>query len=222
MKTTLFIPTLNEIEGMKAVFPKIRRDWVDEIIVLDGGSTDGTIEYAKANGLRVVMQKSKGITKAYQEVIAIATGDVIVAFSPDGNSLPEAIPHLIEKMREGFDMVIASRYLGDAKSEDDDLVTAFGNRLITGTINVLFGGHYTDALVMLRAWKRSLEKAPSIDVPRAGFEPFLSIRCAKRKLRYTEIPASEPKRIGGVRKMNPIKNGLDILKLVLHELFSKN
>ncbi len=221
MKITLFVPTLNEIEGMKAVMPRVKREWVDEILVLDGNSTDGTIEYARAQGYRVVMQKSKGITNAYREGLQVAEGDMIVAFSPDGNSLPEAIPALIQKMKEGYDMVIGSRYLNGAKSEDDDPVTAFGNWMFTAMINICFGGHYTDSLVMLRAFKRDIVNKLHIDVPRAGMEPILSIRCAKEKLKVAEISASEPKRIGGIRKMNPLLNGMDILRLIFAELTHK-
>lgn len=218
MKTTLFVPTLNEIDGMKAIMPRVKKQWVDEILVLDGGSTDGTVEYAKSKGYRVVMQKSKGITNAYREALKIAKGDYIVAFSPDGNSLPEVIPKLVKKIKEGYDMVIASRYKGNAKSDDDDPVTAFGNWMFTKLINIAFGGNYTDTLVMFRAFKKDIVKKIHIDIPRAGLEPILSIRCAKQKLKVAEIPASEPKRIGGARKMNPILNGLDILRLIFSEL----
>ncbi len=218
MKTTLFVPTLNEIDGMKAIMPHVKKQWVDEILVLDGGSTDGTVEYAKQQGYRVVMQKSKGITNAYREALKIAEGDFIVAFSPDGNSLPEVIPQLVRKIKEGYDMVIASRYKGNAKSDDDDPVTAFGNWMFTTLINICFGGKYTDSLVMLRAFKKDIVKELHIDVPRAGLEPILSIRCAKQKLKVAEIPASEPKRIGGKRKMNPLLNGLDIFRLIFAEL----
>lgn len=218
MKTTLFIPTLNEIEGMKKIMPRVKKNWVDEILVLDGGSTDGTIGYAKSLGLKVVMQKSKGITNAYQEALKIAKGDYIIAFSPDGNSLPEAIPRLVKKINKGYDMVIASRYKGNAKSKDDDLITAIGNFMFTKIINICFGGNYTDSLVMLRAFKKDLVRKLDINVPRAGLEPVLSIRCAKLNLNVTEISASEPKRIGGKRKMNPLLNGIDILKLIASEL----
>ncbi|MBI5122591.1 glycosyltransferase family 2 protein [Candidatus Roizmanbacteria bacterium] len=218
MKTTLFVPTLNEIDGMKAIMPHVKKKWVDEILVLDGGSTDGTIEYAKSKGYRVVMQQSKGITNAYREALKVAKGDIIIAFSPDGNSLPKVIPELVRKMKEGHDMVIASRYLKGAKSDDDDLVTAFGNWMFTALINICFGGKYTDSLVMLRAFKKDIVKVLHIDVPRAGMEPVLSIRCAKQKLKVAEIPASEPKRIAGKRKMNPLLNGFDILRLIFAEL----
>lgn len=218
MKTTLFVPTLNEIEGMKIIMPLLRKRWVDEILVLDGGSTDGTIEYARSHGYQVIMQKSKGITNAYREGLKVAKGDYIVTFSPDGNSLPEVIPELVKKIKEGYDMVIASRYARGAKSEDDDPVTAFGNWMFTKIINICFGGHYTDTLVMLRAFRKDIAQNIHISFPRAGMEPALSIRCAKQKLKVTEIPGSEPKRIGGKRKMSPILNGLDIFRLIFSEL----
>mgnify|MGYP001585093886 FL=1 len=218
MKTTLFIPTLNEIDGMKTIMPRVKKQWVDEILVLDGGSTDGTVEYARSRGYRVAMQKSKGITNAYREALAVARGDYIIAFSPDGNSVPEVIPKLVKKIKEGYDMVIASRYKGGAKSDDDDLVTAFGNWMFTKIINICFGGNYTDSLVMFRAFRKDIVQKIPIGIPRAGLEPILSIRCAKLKLKVAEIPASEPKRIGSARKMNPLLNGLDVLRLIFMEL----
>jgi glycosyltransferase involved in cell wall biosynthesis len=218
---TLFVPTLNEIEGMKAVMPHVKKEWVDEILVLDGGSIDGTIEYAKSKNYRVVMQKGKGITNASLEGIKAAKGDYIISFSPDGNSLPEAIPLLVKKINEGYDMVIGSRYLKSAKSEDDDPVTAFGNWMFTKMINICFGGNYTDSLVMVRAFRKDIVKEFHNNIPRAGLEPMLSIWCAKEKLKVTEIPASEPKRIGGERKMSPLFNGLAIVRLILVELIRR-
>lgn len=222
MKTTLLLPTLNEIEGMKAIMPRVNPKWVDEILVIDGGSVDGTIEYAKAQGYRIIHQKSKGITRAYHEAMPHVRGDVVIAFSPDGNSVPEIIPDLVKEMEKGYDMVIVSRYLREAKSEDDDLVTAFGNWMFTTIINVAFGGHYTDTLVMFRAFRKEIVETIHPDLPRAGLEPILSVRCAKLKRKVSEIPGSEPKRIGGIRKMSPILNGLDIVRLIIRERLTKS
>ena len=222
MKTTLIVPTLNEIEGFKAVMPRVKREWVDEILVIDGGSTDGTVEYVQEKGYRVLKQKSPGITGAYQDALDVAGGEIVIAFSPDGNSLPELIPELVKKIKEGNDMVIASRYLDGAKSEDDDPITAMGNWAFTQMINFLFGGRYTDTLVMLRAWRKDISKKLPPNFPRAGIEPYLAIQCAKRKLKVAEIPGPEPKRIGSPRKMNPFKNGWDILRLVFFEFFEKS
>jgi hypothetical protein len=167
-----------------------------------------------------IKKLKKGVSGAYEEAMPQLLGDIVIPFSPDGNSVPHLIPELISKMNEGYDMVIASRYLGDAKSEDDDRVTKFGNWLFTTFINVIFGGHYTDSLVMMRAFRRHLiPRFPTHMPPRAGMETLLSIRCAKQKLKVTEIPGPEPKRIGGERKMNPFLNGIDILKLIAMEIF---
>lgn len=219
MKTTLIVMTLNEVNGMKAIMPQIHSDWCDQIIILDGGSTDGTIEWAREQGYFVYVQKQRGIRFAYREVLPYIEGDVVITFSPDGNSIAELLPTLIDKMTEDYDMVIVSRYLGDAKSEDDDIVTGFGNWLFTKTVNLLHGGNYTDVMVMYRAYKTQLiydldlDKDESFALPEKMFstiiswEPLLSVRALKRKLKIGEIPGDEPPRIGGERKLQIIRWG---------------
>lgn len=220
MKFTLFLPTLNEIDGVKATMPRINKEWIDEVLVVDGGSTDGTIEYMEQWGARVVRQKSKGLTSAEWEAFEAATGDVIILFTPDGNSIPELIPDLVSKFKEGYDMVIVSRYLGGASSEDDDFVTGFGNWMFTKIVNVLFGGHYTDVLVGFRAFKKEIIAFTLDEKTRPVLEIQMPIRCLKHKLKVCDIPGSEPKRIGGVRKMRPFYNGSCLVWTILKELFS--
>jgi glycosyltransferase involved in cell wall biosynthesis len=220
MKTTLLVTTLNELEGMKIIMPRIKREWVDEILVIDGGSKDGSVEYAESLGLKVVVQKARGFTPGCAEGVEAATGDVIIPFSPDGNSVPERIPELVEKMREGYDMVIVSRYLDGAKSADDTFQTGIGNWLFTSLINLAFGGHYTDTLVMFRAWKKDMLKTLGITTAVGGFEPQLSIQCAKRKLKVAEIPGDEPKRIHGERKTNPYPAAVSIFFMIVKEFFT--
>lgn len=213
MKTTLLVMTLNEIDGMKVIMPQINNDWVDQIIVVDGGSTDGTVEWSKENGYEVYVQKQKGFRHAYEEVLPMVKGDAIITFSPDGNSVPELIPDLIEEFKKGYDMVIASRYKGDATSEDDDIITGFGNWLFTKTVNILFGAKYTDVMVIYRIyWKRLIHEL-ELDCDKwhrtpeklfgckISWEPLLSARAANRKLKIGEIPGDEPDRIGGERKL---------------------
>jgi glycosyltransferase involved in cell wall biosynthesis len=231
MKVTLIVPTLNEITGMKAIMPKVKPEWYDQIIVLDGGSTDGTIEYAKSQGYFVLVQSKVGFRNGYNEVVPYIKGDVVLTFSPDGNSIPELIPELTAKMREGYDMVIASRYLGSAKSQDDDMVTAFGNWLFTRTVNLLHGGHYTDAMVIFRAYRTKLiydlelnedegyATAEKLFRTRISWEPLLSVRAAKRKLKITEIPGDEPPRIGGERKLRILKWGAAYYFQFIREVF---
>jgi glycosyltransferase involved in cell wall biosynthesis len=231
MKTTLLVLTLNELEGMKTIMPKVKQEWLDQIIIVDGGSTDGTIEWAREHGYEVYVQKRPGFRHAYNEVMPLVRGDVIITFSPDGNSIAELIPSVVDKMKEGYDMVIVSRYLGNAKSEDDDVVTGFGNWLFTNTVNLLHGGHYTDAMVIYRAYKKQIvydlelnkddgyALAEKLFRTRISWEPLLSVRAAKRKLRITEIPGDEPPRIGGERKLKILKWGAAYYFQFLRELF---
>lgn len=231
MTATLMVMTLDEIDGMKAIMPRIDADAVDQILVVDGGSTDGTVEWAREQGYTVIEQDRPGLRQGYNVAFPHVEGDVVVTFSPDGNSIPELLPALVEKMREGDDMVIVSRYLDDAKSEDDDAITAFGNWLFTRCINLLHGGRYTDAMVMYRGYKKQVFYDLALDQDEGyrpyerlfntdmSIEPLLSIRAAKRKLSVGEIPGDEPKRIGGVRKLRIFRWGAAYFLQMLRELY---
>ena len=225
MKTTLLIPTLNEVEGAKVIMPRIKREWVDEIIIIDGHSTDGTREYFEDHGYTVMTQKAPGPVNAWWEGFQAARGDIIIPFSPDNNSIPEKIPELIDKMKEGYDMVIVSRYKDGAKSYDDNWFTGFGNFMATRIINILFGGRYTDALVMYRAFKKELLSKLELDRDKDSiFEVSLSIRCARRGLKTSEIGGDEPRRIGGAdSRAHPgifgrLRGAFSILQCVIKEL----
>jgi glycosyltransferase involved in cell wall biosynthesis len=213
MKTTLLALTLNEIDGMRAVMPRVRREWFDQVLILDGGSTDGTVEWARDQGYTVLVQRRPGIRFAYLEALPLIEGDHIVSFSPDGNCDPEVLPRLVAKVREGYDLVIGTRYGGGMRSEDDDLVTAFGNWLFTRTVNLLYGARFSDVMVIYRAFTRRLiydlrlDRDGSYVLPERLFrtiiswEPLMSVRAAKYRKRIGEVPAGEPPRIGGTRKL---------------------
>lgn len=231
LTVTLLVPTLNEIDGMRVIMPQIRREWVDQILVLDGGSTDGTVEFARTQGYDVHVQREPGIRFGYREVLPLVEGDIVLTFSPDGNSLPELIPALIDKMNQGHDMVIASRYLPGAGSDDDDWLTAFGNWLFTRTVNLLHGGRYTDAMVIFRAYRKQLVYDLELDQDRwyrtpewlfrtrISWEPMLSARAARRGLRIAEIPGREPPRVGGERKLQVWRWGAAYYFQFLRDVF---
>jgi glycosyltransferase involved in cell wall biosynthesis len=219
LKVTLLALTLNEIDGVKVILPRIDRTLCQQILILDGGSSDGTIEWCRDSGYDVYVQSRPGIRFAYLEALPLIEGEVVVTMSPDGNCPPEAIPALVAKLEEGNDLVIGSRYLDDAVSEDDDFVTAFGNWLFTRTVNLLHRGSYTDVMVIFRAFRRrliqdlDLDKDASYALPERLFgtiiswEPLMSVRAAKRRLRIAEVAVSEPLRIGGERKLQILRWG---------------
>lgn len=205
MKVCILIPTYNEIQGIKEIVPRIKKEWYDRLIILDAGSTDGTIEYAKKSGYEVIVQKRPGIRMAYIECYGAIEEDIVVTFSPDGNSVLETIPLLVNKIRDGHDLVIASRYKDEAKSYDDTWLTGMANFLFTFMIS-LFGYRYTDAMVMYRAYRRDVPKQLKLTELRnewyekyigryVSWEPLMSIRAAKKKLKISEIASDEPVRI---------------------------
>ena len=231
MKVTLVVPTLNEIDGMKEIMPQVKNEWVDQILVVDGQSTDGTAEYAREQGYDVVVQQKKGMRMAYMEALPHIKGDTVLTFSPDGNSIPELIPDCIKKMKEGYDMVIVSRYAEDAKSYDDDAITGFGNKLFTTLISLLHGHRYTDAMVIYRAYRKNLIQELDLDKDESyefeeklfgtniSWEPLLSIRAAKKKLKIADIPGDEPAREGGERKLQVLRWGAAYMFQVFREIF---
>lgn len=217
MKVSLVVFTWNEIGGMRVIMPQIKKEWYDQMIIVDGGSTDGTIEYAQQHGYEFFVQKEKGLGAAYSEAMNKVSGDIVITFSPDGNSDPTKIPPLIEKMKEGYDIVIVSRYREGAKSYDDDIVTAFGNRMFTGLVNFLFGSQITDLLVMYRAFRTDIVQELEIQTRTVAWASQLTLRAIKKDLKIGEIPGDEPLRIGGKRKMHPIINGSQELLMIMKE-----
>ncbi|MEW5911527.1 MAG: glycosyltransferase family 2 protein [Thermodesulfobacteriota bacterium] len=220
MTFSLLIFSFNEIKGMQAVLPRIDRSVVDEVLVVDGGSTDGSIEFAKSLGFDVYVQKKKGLLAGFEEGMAAAKGDILIIFTPDNNMIPEKIPALVEKMKEGYDMVTVSRFLDGAKSLDDNTVTAFGNWFFTKLVRVLFGSNCTDSMGFYRAMRRDLMKELGLSMTRAT--PLnIEIRCAKKGLKVCEIPGDEPPRIGGNSSRYIIWNGLVVLSTILWEFVKR-
>ena len=181
LTTTLLLPTLNEIEAVRVIIPQLRKEWVDEIIVIDGGSTDGTVEYMRGAGLRVHRQSIGGYGEGLLEAMHIARGDVIIEFNPDGNSIPADIPRIVAKVQEGYDLVIGSRYRDGAKSDDDDWLTALGNWMFTRIVNLLFRTSYTDVLVGFRAYRREQALRLGFDAPGLSWPCQSSTRFARAR-----------------------------------------
>jgi glycosyltransferase involved in cell wall biosynthesis len=196
-KITLFIPIRNEIEGLKKIMPRINRQWCDEILFIDGNSTDGSKEFLLASGYEVIEQKSCGVKGAFWEGFEQASGEVIIPFSPDGNSRPEDIPRLIEKIQEGYSIVVASRYKNDITSEDDTYASYMANKAFTKLINIIFKTKCTDCLNMYKAFYKSHLYDLEIDkYKNEHSEIMLLTRGSRYGLKITEIESPEHRRIG--------------------------
>ncbi len=216
---TLLLPTLNEYEGFKAIFPQIDRTLFDDILVVDGGSTDGTVEYAIENNLRIMSQLKtrKGLGNAVIDSISTLKTDCVIEFSLDGNCMVEQLPELVQRLHEGYDLVVVSRYLPPAKSADDNFITAFGNFMFTRLTRWLGNHPVTDALTIYRGFDVNFIRYPEFEKMLKGpvFEPLITAIACARNLKIFEIPGDEPKRIGGVSKMSVTYNGSCILLMLV-------
>ena len=217
MSIAMVVPTLNEIDGMKKIMPQINRSWVDEIIIVDGGSTDGTIEESQKLDFKIVHQTLRGVGDAYRLGIEATNCDYILFFSPDGNHEIKDIPILINKIKSGYDIVHINRFGKTSKSEDPGLITGFGNRMFTFLVNVFFGGHFGDCLDGFKIIKRNTILELKLDAKRENYEQQICIRAAKLGIRIFEVDGNEPKRIGGERKMSPLYTGYQLSRQILRE-----
>jgi len=217
MSTALIALTLNEIQGLKKIMPLVKKEWVDDIIIVDGGSTDGTVEEAKKMGFRVIMQEVKGHGGAILAGFKANTADSMIIFGPDGNHSPDEIPQLIEKLNEGYDQVIISRFTKNSINLDAGVIDSFGNRMFVFLVNVTFGGHYTDTLNESRIITRDAMSEIRFDAMNMTSTQQLSIRGLKKKQKICEISGNEGKRIGGERKMHSFRVGRQLSWQIIKE-----
>lgn len=221
-RVSVVIPTLNEAANLPHVFARLPYDDLFEIIIVDGHSTDDTIEiaYELHPDVRVVLQEGKGKGNALACGFAAARGDIIVMLDADGSTDPQEIPDYVNALFEGADFAKGSRFTDGGGSVDITPVRGLGNRFLNGTVNVLFGTRYSDLCYGYNAfWSDVL---PTINVDCAGFEveTLINVRVAKAGLNVTEIPSLEHERIHGVSKLHPIRDGLRVLRTILSERFT--
>ena len=223
MSVAIFVLTLDEIIGVNLIMPQVKKEWAEQIVFVDGGSTDGTVERAKELGFDVIHQHNKGEGNACRVGTDATESDYVMFFSPDGNDLPGDIPKLIQKTKEGHDVVHISRFGKKSQSDDAGWIDTFGNNMFTFLVNSFFGSRYTDALNGFRIIKRSIfEELKTVCEP-LGIEQEISIRCAKKGYPIYEIDSKEPKRIGGERKMRPLQVGALLSYQIIKEfIFWKN
>ena len=147
--------------------PNVPLDAFEQVLVLDGGSTDGSLEWCRAHGYDIILQTRPGLRLGLIEAWPHVRGDWVIFFPPDGNSDPSRILPLLDHVNtNGTDMCIVSRYLDWAKSADDTWLTRLANWGLTHLINRMFGGLYTDACGGFRAYRHWVPKHVDLLWPR--------------------------------------------------------
>lgn len=224
IKSTLVILTRNEIEGMRAMVGRIPFEAVDEHFVVDYKSDDGTVDFVKKRGIKIIHQENPGRGEAFRMAAEKARGKHLVFFSPDGNEDPGDIPKLLRKLNEGYDMVIASRFLPEAQNEEDRYLIkprAWANRGFTFIANIIWnrsGKYITDSINGYRAIQKEAFERLKLDAEGYVIEYQMTIRAMKMRMKVIEIPTVEGERIGGESKAKAIPTGLKFLRFIAKEI----
>ncbi|MBA3428998.1 MAG: glycosyltransferase family 2 protein [Actinobacteria bacterium] len=217
-KVSVVIPTLNEAQNLPYVFAALPPG-LFEVIVVDGRSTDGTVERAQQlrPDVRIVLEGRHGKGSALARGCAAALGDIIVLLDADGSADPREIPAFVEALLDGADFAKGSRNLPGAGSADITRIRGLGNRCLGGLVNVLFGTRYTDLCYGYNAFWRGALEAMTIDCDGFEVETLINIRVARAGLEVREIPSFEHRRIHGVSNLNAMRDGMRVLRTILRE-----
>lgn len=217
-RVSVVIPALNEADNLPYVLPRIP-SWVDEVLLVDGHSTDNTVEVAQRlwPSIRIVQQQGKGKGAALRSGFAAATGDIIVMLDADGSTDPAEMGLFVQVLCNGADFVKASRFLQGAGTSDMPLHRQFGNEVLTMMVRLLFGGRFSDLCYGYNAfWARVL---PLLELDGDGFEieTMMNVRALRAGLKVVEMPSFEAERVHGVGRLRTIPDGWRVLKTIVKE-----
>lgn len=215
---SLIVPTLNEERNLPHVLLAIP-SVVTELLIVDGGSTDGTV--ATAQKLRpdavILVDPRPGKGRALRTGFEHSTGDIIVIIDADGSMDPAEILAFVGALMAGADVAKGTRFIQGAGTDDMGLLRRVGNHGLRLAARAAFGGRYSDLCYGYMAfWRRIL---PVFDGNAVGFEieTFLSVRSLAAGLRIAEVPSYERRRIHGVSNLRTFRDGWRVLRTIILE-----
>lgn len=215
---SLVICTLNEEKNLPYVLARIP-SCVSEVLIVDGRSTDRTVEVAKRlyPGVRILTQPGKGKGDALRHGLAQAAGDVVVAMDADGSMDPGEIPRFVDAILRGHDLAKGTRFSLGGGTSDMPPHRVFGNRVFTLLTNVLHGCRFRDLCYGYFALRRDAVARIPIDADGFEVETQIFIRAKRAGLRICEVPSYEQARLNGDGHLRSLRDGWRILRQILTE-----
>ena len=219
-KISVIFPTLNEANNLPLIFPHIPLDLVSEVIIVDGRSTDGTVEVAKAclPNVKIVLEKTPGKGAALRAGYNAASGDILLVIDADGSNDPREISRYVRALLEGADFVKGSRFAHNGGTTDMPRYRKWGNGVFVWLVNTMFATSFTDLCYGYHAfWRYCLDLIDLEDVDGFEIDTTLYVRAVRERLRITEVPSFEGYRFYGEGKLKTIPDGWRVLTTIFRE-----
>jgi glycosyltransferase involved in cell wall biosynthesis len=222
-KVSIIIPTKNESEGLVSVIKSVQK-YVDEIIIVDGRSNDGSSKIAKKFGAKFFLDHCLGKGDAVRLGIKKATGDILIIFDADGSPNPKDIPILVKTLiKENADLIITSRRTGgsfDFNLTLEGIIRTMGSDFMAYLVNKKFNTNYSDILYNFRVIKTSSVKKLKLKSNGFDIEQEVLVSALIHKMKVIEIPSREAKRKWGESKLSTL-SGINLLGKLITQLVSK-
>lgn len=219
-QTSVVIPALNEERNIGWVLERIPSN-VDEVLVVDGLSTDDTVAAAlrARPDVRVVNQRRSGKGAALRAGFARAAGRFIVMLDADGSMDPAEIRRFVDAMEDGVDLVKGSRYVPGGGSLDITKVRSLGNRALTASLNHLYRTAFSDLCYGFMAFRRNV--LPRLSLRSDGFEieTEIVVKAVRAGLSIEEVASVERPRISGESNLCTFRDGARVLAELLTQRF---
>lgn len=217
-RLSVVVPAKNEARNIGWVLERIPRD-VDEVVLVDGRSTDRTIEVARAirPDIVVVRDDEPGKGAALRAGFAAATGDFVVMLDADGSMDPGEIEGFVALLESGHDLVKGSRFAPGGGTADMSILRSAGNRVLLTLANFLFGVSQTDLCYGYAAFRRDRVLALELDAVGFEIETQLFLRATRQGLAVAEFPSFEAPRRSGTSNLNTFRDGWRVLTTIVAE-----
>jgi len=222
MRISLIIPALNEADSICAVLAAIPPGLADEILVVDGCSTDGTPELAEAAGARVLHEARRGYGQACATGLAEAQGDIVVFMDADGADDPLFLPVLVAPLLQNqAELVLGSRLAGSMDAGAMPWHQVSGNWLSARLIRGFYGLPITD-LSPFRAVLRDRLLRLDMKELTFGWPTEMITKAARQGWRIVEVPVAYHHRIGGKSKISGTLRGSALASYMILRVILRN
>jgi len=215
---SVVIPVKNEAQNLPMVLGSLPQ-WVNDVVLVDGCSTDDTVAVARRcrPDVKVVTQPGQGKGDALRAGFKECAGDIVVMMDGDGSTAGSEIVRFVGALVSGADFAKGSRFASGGGSGDITPGRRLGNRILSGMVNLAFGTRYTDLCYGYNAfWSTVL---PELGLDGGGFEieTVMNIRAAKADLKVQEVPSYERPRVHGESNLHLLVDGLRIVRAIAAE-----